>query len=294
MPSHAKFLCILLPLAITTATLVGCAHWNDSPIQRTGEATAGAPLPENPQRAVLQVDFVNASLENMDTDQLTGLWQWVEETALDTALRQKLLDNGLRVGLVSNHERFQSKLQGITIEPNAVDTFLSEASVASEVSHGKQRIPMRLGRRYELPLRQPLEGSHVALIQLGDERIGRTLDNAQYFLVLTASESTNAQQVRLRVRPEIQHGAARQKWVSSDTAIRIDTRRETWSLDSLDIQFDAPVGSTIVIAPDSPIRGLASKMLSGSGTDQHEEQLVILIHVAQVPSPSGLSVGSYR
>ena len=167
-----------------------------------------------------------------------------------------------------------------------MEEFFSEAAVASEVSHGRQRIPMRFGRRYELALRQPFEGTHTALVRSQAETLGRTLNNAQYFLALTASPADTAQKIRLRIRPEIQYGAAKQKWVSSDSAIRIDTLRENWSLEMLDINLAAAAGDTIVIAPDTPTHGLASKMLTGNGTDQHEQQLVVLIHVTQIPSPA--------
>ncbi len=241
---------------------------------------------EQRQRLVVEVDFVNSAIDSMDADQTAGMWQWVDETSIDAVLRQRLLDNGIRIGVVTNTERFRSRLDEFSIEQDVVEEFLNQASVASEVSHGQQRIPMRLGRRYELALRQPFEGSHVALVRDKGETIGRTLNNAQYFLAMTATESNAAQQIRLRIQPEIQYGAARQKWVSSDTAIRIDTRRETWSLDMLDIQLTAAAGDTIVIAPDTPTRGLASKMLIGNGTNQHEQQLIVLIHVAQVPTPA--------
>ncbi len=243
-------------------------------------------LSDPQQRVVVEVEFVNASLDAMDADQKAGLWQWVDETSVDARLRQSLLDNGVRIGVVSNQPRFQSRLEASTIQPDAVEEFLSEAAVASEVSHGRQRIPMRFGRRYELALRQPFEGTHTALIRTEGETIGRTLSNAQYFFALTASQADVAQQIRLRIRPEIQYGAAKQKWVSSDSAIRIDTRRETWSLEMLDIDVAAVAGDTIVVAPDTPTHGLASKMLTGNGTDQHEQQLVVLIHVTQIPSPA--------
>jgi hypothetical protein len=235
---------------------------------------------------LVEVEFINTALEMMEAEQRSGLWQWVDETSIEAGLRQNLLDNGIRIGRVTNLERFEKGLRSSVSQPDVVEEFLSQASVATEVSHGQQRIPMRLGKRCELALRQPFEGSHVALVRDGDETIGRTLLNAQYFLALTATAADTAQQIRLSIQPEIQHGTARPKWVSSETAIRIDTRRETWTLDMLNIKLDASAGDTIVIAPDAPSRGLATKMLTGQATDQAEQQLVVLIHVIQIPSPA--------
>lgn len=280
----------LLNRALTTAVLVtafvGCAQWKDGVPLAGTDTSPIAQSQEASHRLVLEVEFINASLQLLDEETFTGLWQWVDETPIEADRRQSLLDNGIRVGRVTNSERFEKGLRACETSPSVVDEFLSQASVASEVSHGRQRIPMRLGKRCELALRQPFEGSHVTLVRDSDETIGRTLSNAQYFLALTATASDTAQQIRLKIQPEIQHGAARQKWVSSDTAIRIDTRRETWTLDMLDIALDLSAGDTLAIAPDFPSRGLATKMLTGQGTDQNEQQLVVLIHVAQIPSPA--------
>jgi hypothetical protein len=239
---------------------------------------------EHKKRVILEVEFVNLAIHEDDIDQSASLWQWVDETAIDAAVRGRLLDNGVRVGLVANEERFRSRLADTATEQDVIEKFLSEASIASDVSHGELQIPMRLGRRYELPLRQPIEGSHVALVRINGETIGKTLHNAQYSFAITATQSNKQNEVRLRFRPEIQFGDTRQKWVSSDTAIRIDTRRDTWSIPELDLTMTASEGDTLVIAAATPITGMAKHMLTGTGSDRDTQQLVVLVHVAQVPT----------
>ena len=83
---------------------------------------------------------------------------------------------------------------------------------------------------------------------------------------------------------EIQHGDTVRKWVSSDTALRIDSRRETWQLESMNLQFNAQEGDLIVIGPTQPLHGVAKHMLSGVGQDNQQEQLILLIRVAQIPT----------
>ena len=147
---------------------------------------------------------------------------------------------------------------------------------------------MRFGRRYELPLRQPIDGSHVALVRLGEKTIGRTLENAQYLLAITATKTESANQVRLRFRPEIQYGDTWQKTVRSDTAYRIDTRRESWSLAELDLDVTASENDTFVLSATTPATGMAKHMLTGAGSDSQPQQLVLLIRVARVPSAADL------
>jgi hypothetical protein len=276
--------CRLSLIVTLPMLLVGCASWKEpTSTDAVFEKNLSRTI-KNKKRVVLDVEFVNIAVDESDLDQTASLWQWVDESAIDAAMRRRLLDNGIRVGILANEERFRSRLADATTQQDVVEEFLSKASVASEISHGELKIPMRLGRRYELPLRQPIEGSHVALVRIDEETIGRTLSNAQYFFAITATRGNAQQQVRLRFRPEIQFGDTRQKFVSSGTAIRIDTRRDTWSIPELDLMMTASEGDTLVIAPKSPINGLARQMLTGAGPDHTRMQVVVLVRVAQVPS----------
>ena len=263
----------------------GCAVWKEAPSSKSASSEPAAKLlQENKRRVVLEVEFIN--VEMRDLDDSASLWQWVDETAIDAVVRSRLLSNGIRAGFVANQERFRNRLSKAVPEEDVVETFLNEASVASEISHGEKRIPIRLGRRYELPLRQPIEGSHVAMVRVDGETIGRTLQHAQYFLAVSATGADAHKQLQLHLRPEIQHGEARQQWVKADTsmALRVDNRRDTWSIPELDIDVTASEGDTLVLAAASPLSGLAKHMMTGSGADNSMEQLVLLIRIAHVPS----------
>ena len=266
--------------------LCGCARWKE-PISSDpafNDTAALRPARESSHRLLVEIEFVNVMVDATDPEYSAELWQWVDETVIDARVRQQLLANGIRTGFVSSEERFRAQLSSEDQETDVVDEFLAEASVASEISHGTKRLPMRFGKRVELALRQPIEGSHVAMLRHDGETIGRTLQNAQYMLAMTVTQAGTANQVQLNLRPEIQHGDTRQKWVSSGSAIRIDSRRETWSMPELDLSLLASEGDLIVFAPTQPLRGLAKHMLAGSGSNQEREQLVVLIRVLQVPS----------
>jgi hypothetical protein len=264
--------------------VAGCASWKEPTSSESALQPSRAGLNENKRRVVLEVEFVNTMLDSTDIDRSASLWQWVDETAIDSEVRRRLLANGIRVGRVANDQRFRQRLSDAATDPDVVEAFLSRASVASDISHGQKRVPMRLGRRYELPLRQPIDGSHVALVRLGDETIGRTLSHAQYVLAITATQAESPKQVQLRFRPEIQYGDSRQKTIRSDTATRIDTRRETWSIPELDLNVTANENDTLVLSATTPATGMAKHMLTGTGPDSLPQQLVLLVRVARVPS----------
>ena len=263
----------------------GCANWKED---RQAAATQLPKIRENARSIVLSVEFLPLTVDPGDRDRDASLWQWVDETAIDVASRRRWMANGLRIGRIANEERFRSKLETVSANQDVVDKFLAEASVASDLSHSGKRIPMRLGRRYELPLRQPVDGDQVMLVRLGEETIGRTLSDPQCLFAVTANPGKKAVQVHVRLRPEIQFGEMRQQWITSDLAWRIDRRRETWSIDELDVELTGGEGDTFVVAGVNPLRGLAQQMLRGSGADASQQQVVVLIKVEEIPDATDL------
>jgi hypothetical protein len=241
-------------------------------------------MQESPRAVVLGVEFIPVPGERLSPDHLQSLWQWTDETVIDPPRRRRLLANGLRAGRVLRGDRVKARLDFLQGGEDVVDDFLSRAEIATDVSNGTRRIPMRVGQRYELPLRDPIPGSDVTLVRIGDEMHGRTLNEPQFLFAVTLSEIDAPRQVRLRLRPEIQHGSMRQRWVSSDSALRIDTRREAWSLETLDISLDVSEGDTVLVTGTAPAKGLGKQMLSGVGADQSPQQLIVLINVIRVPT----------
>ena len=273
---------LLTAMALLAIQLSGCASWTD---RETDQAKSKLPtLKPNARSLVLEVEFVPIDVDTTDPDDVQSLWQWVDETAVDSGTRHVWLANGLRAGRVVRRERLRSRLETMKSQQNAVDQFLSEAEIASEVAQGGKRIPMRLGRRYELPLREPISGSHVTLVRVKGETIGQTLTDPQYLLAVTTNDGQSPKQVEVTLRPEIQHGAMKQQWVTSDSALRIDRRREAWSLEELTLRLTATEGDLFMIASTIPRMGLGKQMLSGNRADSMEQQVILLIRVEKIPT----------
>ncbi len=233
---------------------------------------------------VVNVEFVPMKIDDATPDQIQSLWQWTDETIVPPNLRRELAANGLRVGRVVQREQVDRRLDQMRSTEGVLGQFLSQADVASEVSHGGQRIPMRMGIRYELPVRQPIEGAHVSMVRLDDQLLGRTLVDPQFLFAMTASAGETQQEINLRLRPEIQHGSMRQRWVSSDSALRIDTRRETWSLEELDLNLTGSEGDAFLVGDTNPRIGLGKQMLSGHRSDHAKQQVVMLLTINQIPT----------
>jgi len=266
----------LLVVVIATAATCGCASWTTPgtdlslpKAKSTGLSSRAAP--------VIEAEFV-AVLPHDPAAGDDGLWQWIEETRIDAGRRRRLLANGIRAGVVTNEDQFRRRLGEQSIETGALDQFLSEAAIESEMSHGVERLPLRYGRRYELPLRQPLPGSSVTLVRIKNQTAGRTLLRPQHLLAVTAHRGDDIGRIELQLRPEIQYGDLKQKWITSDSALRIDARRETWSLPELDLRTPLAEGETLVITAAEPFAGLGAQMFVGPAADGAEQQVILLMH----------------
>ena len=236
----------------------------------------------------LEARFIQIRFDPHQPDQLQSLWQWVDETILPHQTRRALLHNGLRVGKVVQPERVTSKLDRLESarQRNVVDQFLAAARVSSHQAEGTQTIPMRLGRRHELPVDDPKSGVHVVIVHDQPQPIGKTLLDPQFLFAITPRRGASASQIRLQLRPEVQHGDMQQDWVQGDAALRIDIRRQSWSLESIDLNLVGGEGDLFAISESSQRKGLGMQMFGGENVDGMQEQTILLLRIVNIPTPA--------
>ncbi len=302
-------------LFASVITIAGCAPWSDRSATTSSKSPLTA-LSNDARAATIEVKFIpillSETAQNLtavspsadapsdpiwatlrsnissDTsspsDRVQSLWQWVDETGIEPELRRRLSENGLRIGRVIEQERFQNRLQEMTPVLDPVESFMANASVATESSQGQQRIQMQLGRRKELPVRNPTRGNEVALVRLNGETIGQTVEDPQYLFAMTATSGRVSGELRLQLRPEIQHGAMKQTWVGVDTAMRIDQRRSVWSLEDLEIDLTGAQGDLFVISSLESSTGLGRQMFWGSMPDGSVQHTLLLVKFDHIPT----------
>ena len=153
-------------------------------------------------------------------------------------------------------------------------------------AEGREVIPLRPAHRHELPLSPMLEGEQVVLLNRSDGLIGQQFDSPQMVLALKAQRGQRVGQASLNIRPEIHHGAVKQQFISSDTAVRIHAGRERWDLTELQLHLGlARPGTTLVIAPaiepgaGQPTFGLGNQMLRDDQHLEDNQHLVALIQL---------------
>lgn len=282
-------LCLAVTAVLALTVVCGCASWSDRST-RDDQSTANQPTRAGRKSFVLQTRFVPIEVDPTAPDRLQSLWQWTDETIIPSEQRQSLLDNGLRIGRITQVDRFESKLSELSSHHGVdnVDTFLKSAAVSADNPIGNIRTPMVLGRRVELPVHLPIDGTVTPLVTINDQLIGKTLSNPQYLFAMTASRASSVRKIDLHIVPEIQHGQMLQRWVGSDSAMRIDTRRDAWTLTELGFLLTGGENASFVIGETTPRRGLGKEMLSGENAGRVQQQVILVLSLHNIPTPADL------
>ncbi len=315
LPAHG--LCRWSSIVLLSIAGAGCASWTDRPDAELAEmvgqsgrrGSSGSKLLSlqeqsaavtltvesftvpyvsvEPEEAGAGTPETDGSDEASDAEIESSVWQWIDEAAIAAATRRRYQANGLRIGRLVREDRFRRAIERRRGgREDVLDEFLREADVASPLAQSDRTLPMRFGRRYELPLHQPRSGEQVSLLRVDRRLVGRTLRNPQLLLGLSVHQGGSPHEVELEIRPEIQHGEAKRSFVSSDSgsAIRIDTRREAWKLETLDFAATLAVGDAVVISTTTPTIGLGDQMLTDNASDRGREQLFLVLQVTRIPS----------
>ena len=245
-----------------------------STITETGEVLANGAV-ETKTKTKTERKSVRGGVEEV--------WRWIDETAISPEARTTLNLNGLRAGRVHTQSEFERALNAIRRSSrDDAARLLDAAAVGSDISHASQRIPCRMGRRIELPVRQPGSGDISTLVSIGGVTIGRTLNTPQPLFAITL-QPNDSSGIRLRMQPEIQYGAMRQTWVGSDSALRIDSRRESWVMDELAFELAVATGGTVVVGASHPSLGLGEQMFTGTTSEGEVDHVLPVVCVAQLP-----------
>ncbi|TWT73150.1 hypothetical protein [Allorhodopirellula solitaria] len=287
---------------IAVSTGVGCTLWN-SGVWSDTELLAGINESSDEAKATTHTTHHNVSSlthQSRDTISLAvefrhvpssvlgeTMWRSIDETVFETGVRQAWLANGLRVGVlhdVNPPSDNGSQGKGKPLS-DPINELFAGAKVLGGQADGREIIPLRPTRRHELPLAPALSGNTTVLLQDTGGLIGKAVESPQFLLAITAQKGTRQGQALLHLRPEIQHGAVRQKFISSDAAVRIQAGRERWELSDLNLAWTAQPGATLVIAPvaqpseSEPTFGLGRQMLRDSDHLVDDQHIVAFLQV---------------
>ena len=201
-----------------------------------------APMPDSPlaqpkmsaDSVALDIFFVRIPSDQPDVD--TALWAEVDEQSLDVALRQRLAENGFRLGQTGGQiplslERL-IELEG----PESPDQGAGAVQTVSVDEKNKvqgRHLQLRSGQRSEIVA----SGIHPRLpVLIRDEGQLRGSDrkDAQGIFALKAFPQGDGG-VRLELIPEVHYGEIKQRWAGADGVWRLDAGRDRDVLDQLAI-----------------------------------------------------------
>ena len=216
-----------------------------------------------------------------------SMWRSIDETVFDARVRQAWLTNGLRIGVLNQTETTGANPTGLDgdAQLDPVNELFAGAKILGGQPDGRKVIPLRPTRRHELPLAPALGDTETVLLQDTGGLMGRDLDAPQLLLALTAEKGPRHGQSKIQIRPEIQHGAVHQKFISSDTAVRIQAGRDRWELSELNLTWAAQPGATLVIAPvvqpseSEPTFGLGRQMLRDTDHLVDDQHIVAFLQI---------------
>ena len=238
-------------LAAACLVAAGCAAISDATstgrIWPAADAESAVPARDTDERQAhaprtipIEVTFVRH--DPRDPAFGADLWRHVDEQALDADLRRRLDANGLRAGVVTGTLPADVARR---LEPSAaIDPSDPNAS-------GLRRLLRLLpGRRADVVAAAGL--AELVLLERGSDGVGGgTYRDATTLVSLQAWPDADGR-IRIRLVPEVRHGAVRRSWVGEEGMFRLEAGQSRHAFDDLGIAARLPAGGLLLVgAADS-------------------------------------------
>ena len=237
-----------------------------------------------PNSVVLDVFFVRFPLGN---PQANGeLWREVDEQHFPPELRQRLVQNGFRVGVVGSPmpTALSALLElGDKPAPTAGANQVPVGEMEDEPRVTRRHMQVRAGRPADIVASDVYDRLAVLLRESG-ELVGQTYSAAQAHLGLTALPESDGR-VRLDLIPELHYGQAQvrpQAFVGNEAMFRLASCQPRRSFDNLALAATLSPGSMLLIGclPDRP-GSLGQHFFTCQGEPKQQKLLVIRVSQTQ-------------
>lgn len=228
--------------------VVGCG----APIRPLGKSPL-APSQMAPDSVVLEMFFARFPFGATAVNET--LWERIDEQHLASDLRERLMRNGFRVGVLSGPVPDElSKLMQWSDKP-APSGKLAEAKVedlADDPRVVRRHLQIRAGQRSEILASGVYDELPLLMCESG-QLCGQTYRQAQGVLAVKTFPTGDGH-VRLELTPELQHDQPRQRWVGNQGMLRLESSRPRREFDDMTIAADLTPGAMLVLTslPNRP------------------------------------------
>jgi hypothetical protein len=227
-------------LAAVLCTTGGCRI---AATPHTGPIAAGpsadAPSRTEPRVGILELEVLSLRHEPHDELLSHGLWDLVDEQALDPETRRRLAANGLRGGVITGGlpTALVERLTAATRDP------------AFEPLGSRRVLRLLPGRRAEI-VSSPARPELVVLEHDGASVHGATYRDASGLVALRVWPGGDGR-MRIEAVPELRHGPSRRTWVGEEGAFRLEAGQACRRLEGLAIDAELPARGLLVIGCDA-------------------------------------------
>ena len=266
--------CVAL-LSLAALMVAGCTS-----IAHEAQKSPLARAQMSPDSSVLEIFFVRVPFG--DSAANDSLWADLDEQHFPPATRQKLSQNGFRVGLVSGQipVPLAELMQLSEMAPPAAEAHAASVeALASTPQVLCRHIQARAGRRNEIVASGFYDELPVLVCESG-QPCGRTYPKAQGIRAVSAWPEPDGR-VRLELTPELHYGETHQRWVGSEGALRMEAGRPRRVFDDLVVSATLVPGHMLVLTSlPSRAGSVGHSFFTGAESGQLQQKL-LLIRVAQ-------------
>ena len=234
-----------------------------------------------PDRATLEIIQVRVPAD--DKKLAAELWQAADEQRFDLDVRNRLVSNGFRAGVIggtipdalSRSLNLQSEMPEATNEEVITDESATP-KVTRRVLQLKRREPATIQT-------SPVQPSVHVLLNTASGLQGKSYEEVQGVYTLR-SEGVPGQKVEVQLTPELQFGELRNRYGPSDQGIFVMTpSRERKVFDQMKMSVALSPGEMLVVSGVPEASGSLGNAFHAEQRGDTVEQKLVLIRLVQVP-----------
>ncbi len=262
-------------------------------------STATVSDPQNILRAIktspdqVTLEIFQVRIPGDDKLLVDELWQASDEQRLDVEVRNRLVANGFRAGVINGAlpDRLARSLNLQSEMPEAeTDRIITGENAAPRVV----RRVLQLKRREHASIQaSELQAEAIVFLNTENGLQGRTYEQVQGVYSLQA-ESVSGQKVAIEVTPELHHGELKNRYTGSDQGVLLmTTSRERKVFDQLKLNLNLSSGEFLVISGVADSSSSLGSAFHDSQQSGAAAQKLVLVRLLQVPPSEILADASF-